>query len=98
MKALKAYIAAIDRIQADKTFAKKVLSKYMQTTDNDVLEYSYNAANPIFKTPPYPTVEGIRSTLDFLAEKDPKVKQAQVRDFADLSLLDEIERSEVRKN
>ena len=98
LRALKAYIAAIDRIKADKPFAKKVLSKYMQTRDNDVLEYSYNAANPIFKTPPYPTVDGIRSTLDFLAEKDPKAKQAQAKDFVDLTLLEEIEKSEIRKN
>src|ERR1051325_1062721 len=98
LKALKAYIAAIDRIKADNPFAKKVLSKYMQTRDNDVLEYSYNAANPIFKTPPYPTVDGIRATLDFLAEKDPKAKQAQAKDFVDLTLLEEIEKSEIRKN
>jgi NitT/TauT family transport system substrate-binding protein len=98
LKMLKAYIAAIDRIKADKAFAKKVLAKYMQTNDNDVLEYSYNVASPIFKTPPYPTVDGIRSTLEFLAEKEPKAKQAQAKDFADLSLLDEIEKSEVRKN
>ena len=93
LKALKAYVAAIDRIKSDKAFAKKVLSKYMQTNDADVLEYSYNAANPIFKTPPYPTLEGIRSTLDFLAEKEPKAKQAQVKDFVDLSLLEEIEKA-----
>ena len=93
LKVLKAYVAAIDRIKSDKPFAKRVLSKYMQTNDADVLEYSYNAANPIFKTPPYPTLEGIRSTLDFLAEKEPKAKQAQVKDFVDLSLLEEIEKT-----
>jgi NitT/TauT family transport system substrate-binding protein len=93
LKALKAYGSAIERIKADKPFAKKVLSKYMQTTDADVLEYSYNASNPVFKTPPYPTLEGIRATLDFLAEKEPKARQAQAKDFVDLSFLDEIEKS-----
>jgi NitT/TauT family transport system substrate-binding protein len=93
LKALRAYGTAIERIKADKPFAKKVLSKHMQTTDADVLEYSYNAANPIFKTPPYPTLEGIRATLDFLAEKEPKAKQVQAKDFADLSLLEELEKT-----
>ncbi|HYY25491.1 MAG TPA: hypothetical protein VE689_08380, partial [Candidatus Udaeobacter sp.] len=92
LKALRAYGIAIERIKADKPFAKKVLSKYMQTTDADVLEYSYNASNPIFKTPPYPTLEGIRATLDFLAEKEPKAKQVQAKDFTDLSLLEELEK------
>jgi hypothetical protein len=40
--------------------------------------------------PPYPTLEGIQSTLDFLAEKEPKAKQAQPKDFVDNSLLDEL--------
>ncbi len=93
MKALMAYTAAIERIKTDKPFAKRALSKYMQTTDGDVLEYSYNAANPVFKAPPYPTLDGIRATLDFLAEKEPKAKQAQAKDFADLSLLEELDRA-----
>jgi NitT/TauT family transport system substrate-binding protein len=93
IKALKAYTAAIERIKTDKAFAKRALSKYMQTTDGDVLEYSYNAANPVFKAPPYPTLDGIRATLDFLAEKEPKAKQAQAKDFADLSLLEELDRA-----
>ena len=93
LKVLKAYIASIERIKADKPFAKKVLSKYMRTTDGEVLEYSYNASNPVFKTPPYPTLEGIRATLDFLGEKEPKAKQAQAKDFVDLSLLEEIEKT-----
>ena len=92
LKALKAYENAIERIKADKPFAKKVLSKHMQTTDADVLEYSYNASNPVFKTPPYPTLEGIRATLDFLAEKEPKARQAQAKDFVDLSFLEEVEK------
>jgi NitT/TauT family transport system substrate-binding protein len=93
LRVLRAYAAAIDRIKTDKPYAKKVLSKYMQTTDAEVLEYSYNASNPVFKTPPYPTLEGIRATLDFLAEKEPKAKQAQPKEFVDLSLLEEIERT-----
>jgi NitT/TauT family transport system substrate-binding protein len=93
IKALKAYTAAIERIKTDRAFAKRALSKYMQTTDGDVLEYSYNAANPVFKAPPYPTLDGIRATLDFLAEKEPKAKQAQAKDFADLSLLEELDRA-----
>lgn len=96
LKLLKAYVAAIDRIKTDKPYAKKVLSKYMQTTDPEVLEYSYNAANPVFKSPPYPTLDGIRATLDFLAEKEPKARQAQPKEFVDLSLLEEVEKTNPR--
>lgn len=90
IKLLRAYGAAIERIKSDKAFTMKVLSKNMRTTDVDVLEYSYNAAAPLFRPLPYPTLEGIQATLDFLAEKEPKARQAQPKDFVDVSLLDEI--------
>jgi NitT/TauT family transport system substrate-binding protein len=93
IKVLRAYNAAIERIKADKAFTLKTLSKYMSTTDTVVLDYSYNVGQPLFKTPPYPTLEGIQAALDFLAEKEPKAKQFQAKDFVDLSLLQEIEKT-----
>ena len=101
LKVLKAYVSSIERIKADKQFSLKVVSKYMRTTDPEVLESTYNVAFPLFKTPPYPTLAGIQATFDFMAEKDPKTKQAQPKDFVDISLLEEIERTgapEKRKN
>lgn len=97
LKTLRAYVAAIERIKTDKTFTLKVLSKYMSTKNQVVLDYSYSVGLPLFKTPPYPTMEGIQAVLDFLAEKDPKAKQAQPKDFVDISLLQEIEKAGVQK-
>ena len=93
IKVLKAYRGAIERIKADKAFTVKTLSKYMNTSDNVVLDYSYNTGLPLFRPVPYPTLEGIQAALDFLAEKEPKAKQAQPKDFVDLSLLQEIEKT-----
>ncbi|MBI2231519.1 MAG: ABC transporter substrate-binding protein [Deltaproteobacteria bacterium] len=93
IKVMKAYNGAIERIKSDKNFTLKVLSKYMSTTDNVVLEYSYKVGLPLFRVPPQPTLEGLQAILDFLADKDPKAKQAQPKDFVDLSLLDEIAKS-----
>jgi NitT/TauT family transport system substrate-binding protein len=93
LKVMRAYSAAIERIKADKAFTLKVLSKYMSTTDSVVLDYSYNIGQPLFRTVPYPTLEGLQAALDFLAEKEPKAKQFQPKDFVDVSLLQEIEKS-----
>ena len=71
----------------------KTLSKYMNTSDTVVLEYSYNTGLPLFRPVSYPTMEGIQAALDFLADKEPKAKQAQPKDFVDLSLLQEIEKT-----
>lgn len=93
LKVMKAYIAAIERIKSDKAFTLKVLSKYMSTTDNVVLEYSYKVGLPLFRVPPQPTLEGLQAILDFLADKDPKAKHAQPKDFVDTTLLEEIAKS-----
>jgi ABC-type nitrate/sulfonate/bicarbonate transport system substrate-binding protein len=90
LKVLRAYRGAIERIKADKAFTVKTLSKYMKTQDNVVLDYSYNTALPLFRPLPYPTLEGIQAALDFLADKEPKARQARPKDFVDTSLLDEL--------
>jgi ABC-type nitrate/sulfonate/bicarbonate transport system substrate-binding protein len=93
LKVLRAYRGAIERIKADKAFTVKTLAKYMATQDNVVLDYSYNTGLPLFRPVPYPTNEGIQAALDFIADKDPKAKQAQPKDFVDTSLLDELAKS-----
>lgn len=90
LKVMRAYRGAIERIKADKAFTVRTLSKYMKTQDNVVLDYSYNTALPLFRPLPYPTLEGIQAALDFLADKEPRAKQAQPKDFVDTSLLDEL--------
>ena len=92
LRVLKAYRSAIERIKADKAFTVKTLSKYMNTSDSVVLDFSYNTGLPLFRPVPYPTMEGIHAALDFLSEKEPKAKQAQPKDFVDLTLLQEIEK------
>ena len=93
LRVLRAYRGAIERIKADKAFTEKTLSKYMKTQDSVVLDYSYKTALPLFRPLPYPTLEGIQAALDFLADKEPKAKRAQPKDFVDTSLLDELARA-----
>jgi ABC-type nitrate/sulfonate/bicarbonate transport system substrate-binding protein len=93
LKVLRAYRAAVERIKIDKAFTTKTLAKYMATQDNVVLDYSYNTAAPLFRPVAYPTLDGIQAALDFLADKEPRAKTAQPRDFIDTSLLDEVAKS-----
>jgi len=93
LRFLRAYRDAIGRIKTDKGFTFQVLSRYMKTKDPEVLEFTYKVAVPLFREIPYPTLPGIQATLDFMAESDPKAKQANPRDFVDTSLLEEIEKA-----
>jgi hypothetical protein len=42
---------------------------------------------------PYPTLKGIKSILDEMAEKQPQAKKTLPEGFVDVSLLQEIEQS-----
>lgn len=93
IRILKSYTAGIRRIKSDRPFSLKVLSKYFRTSDREVLDYTYESAVHLFQEIPYPTLQGIQSTLDFLGEKDAKARQAKPAEFVDTTLLDEIEKS-----
>ncbi len=93
IRILKAYIGGIRRIKADRPFSLKVLSKYFRTSDREVLDYTYDSAVNLFQEIPYPTLQGIQSTLDFLGEKDAKARRAKPADFVDTTLLEEIQKS-----
>jgi len=97
IRVLRAQISGIHRIKADKEFASKVLAKYLKIRDPEILSYTYDTGVPFFKTPPYPSLEGIKATLDFLAEREPKAKHVNAADFVDLSLLEEIDKTGVLK-
>lgn len=93
IRILKSYVAGIRRIKSDRPFSLKVLSKYFRTSDREVLDYTYDSAVNLFQELPYPTLQGIQSTLDFLGEKDPKARQTKPADFVDTTLLEEIQKS-----
>jgi len=93
VKVLRAYGAAMRRIKTDKPFTLKVLSKYFRTSDQEILEATYNSAIAVFREIPYPTLQGIQSSLDFIAQTDPKAKTAKPAEFVDVTMLEEIEKS-----
>jgi NitT/TauT family transport system substrate-binding protein len=93
VKTLRAYANGIRRIKTDKPFTMKALSKYFRTNDQEILESTYNSALAVFREIPYPTLQGIQSTLDFLGQTNPKAKQAKPAEFVDGTMLEEIEKS-----
>ncbi len=42
---------------------------------------------------PYPTPEGVKTLLDDMISRNPKVSEANPRDFVDLSFVKELDRS-----
>jgi NitT/TauT family transport system substrate-binding protein len=90
--ALKAYVEGIYYIFANKQPAIRSLSKYMRTSDQEVLDYSYQ--HYLKRTPrkPYPTTKGIQNLIDMSAPQMPQAKSAKPEQFVDLSFLQELEK------
>ncbi len=63
----------------------------MRTSDQDVLDYSYQ--HYLKRTPkkPYPTMKGIQNLIDMSTPQMPQAKSAKPEQFVDLSFLQELE-------
>ena len=90
--ALKGFVEAIYYVYANKKEAQKVFAKYMRTTDQEMLDDSYNGYIKWIPKKPYPTLKGIQYMLDLLAPQMPQAKNAKPEQFVDLSFLQELEK------
>ena len=64
----------------------------MRTSDQEVLDYSYQ--HYLKRTPkkPYPTMKGIQNLIDMSAPQLPQAKSVKPEQFVDLSFLQELEK------
>lgn len=92
---MKAYVEGISVCLKNRDFALKVISQYTRTDDPEMLEETYqvNVAKAFLKVP-YPSVEGFKTILDFVAEtRDPKAKNIDPHSILDPSLVKELDQS-----
>jgi NitT/TauT family transport system substrate-binding protein len=81
---LSAQIEAIALMKKDRAFTMKVLSKYLRTTEPDLLSESYDIqiAKYMMKVP-LPTADAVRSVLEELGERNPKAREQDPNKFFD---------------
>jgi ABC-type nitrate/sulfonate/bicarbonate transport system substrate-binding protein len=92
---LKAYVEGISVALKNREFTLKVIGKYTQTTDPELLEETYqlNIAKAFLKVP-YPSVDGFKAVLDFVAEtRDPKAKAIDPKSLLDASFVKQLDDS-----
>jgi len=74
----------------------KVAAKYFgRTRDQESMEKSYTRYISEDKLPrkQYPTLEGIKTVLTTLGEKDPKARAVKPEDLVDLRFIRELDQS-----
>ena len=88
---MKAFIRGMHRYKTDKEFAKRVLSKFAQVEDEEILEATWREYAADLQKVPRPTLKGIQQVIDSgMAGKKIDLKAEKL---VDLSILDELERS-----
>jgi NitT/TauT family transport system substrate-binding protein len=90
---LKSYVEAIHIVKTNPDLSKKAFAKYRQTKDEKRLEDAYQTLRDIVKPKPYPSIEGFKTIIKDASERIPAAKTANPKDFMDVSLLEELDRS-----
>lgn len=92
---VKSQVEAVHRFKTDRETSLKIMARYLRLKDKEILEKTYEGAIAENKLPAkqYPTLEGIKTILEPLIEKDPKAKNAKPEDFVDMRFIKELDES-----
>ena len=92
---VKSYIETVHRMKTDRQGGMKILAKYLHLDDQEVIEKTYDGSIAENKLPAkqYPTLEGLKTILDQLGQKDPKARAAKPQDFVDARFVEEFDKS-----
>ena len=93
MRMLKSHIEGIAYFKAHKDFSMKVLSKYLRTNDQELLEGSYEIFRQDFISVPYPIMKGLEATYEYVAATRPEIRGRKPEEFMDPSLVAELDKS-----
>ncbi len=91
--AVRSLVEGIHFYKKEKEASIKIMSKYLQTSDREALEETYQQiALKVVPDKPYPTLPGVQTILDELATKNPRAKSSRPEDFVDSSFVQRLDR------
>ncbi len=93
LRFLRGYMEGIQYLKAHKDESLKIFSKYVRNPDLAIMAYLYQEISTRAEKDLRPQAESIRNLIDLAALDFPQAKRLTEKDNADLSLIDEIQRS-----
>jgi len=94
LKFVKGFVAAIQYAQTHRDITLRVLSKYMRTTDQEVLNASYDYyVGRIIPRTPYVSEKGLQAVIDFIRQRNPQTPNVKAQDFMDNRFIKELDES-----
>ena len=91
---IKGFVAAIQYAQTHREVTLKVLSKYMRTTDADILNASYDQyVGRMIPRVPYVSEKGLQAVIDFIRQRNPQDANVKAQDVMDNRFIKELDDS-----
>ncbi len=69
------------------------MQKYTRGLSRDILEGAHTANSELLVDDTYPTLEGLKQTLDVQALTDPRAAKFKAEDMVELRFVDELRKS-----
>jgi NitT/TauT family transport system substrate-binding protein len=76
--------------QAHPEQAQAAVGRFMRLEDAEALAETYAHYRRLYARPPYPTLPGLQTILDILAQDDPRARGPRPEDFVDVRFLDRL--------
>lgn len=90
---MRAIIEGIHMVKNNPEPSINALRKYLKIDDRDALEEVYKLYKELYPPIPHPSPAAIQTQLTWMAERDPRAKNAKPEQFIDGTILREIEKS-----
>jgi len=90
---LRSIVEGIHLFKNDREASIRAMSKYLRIQDREALEETYRIYREIYQPIPFPSAAAIQTQLTWMAQRDPRAKEAKPEQFMDPTFLKEIEKS-----
>ena len=90
---VRAMAEAVHYYKNNKEPVVKIMQKYARGPSPTFFEEVYDSSRELLVEDTYPTIEGLKNTLEIQASIDPKAAKAKAEDFVDLRFVDELKKS-----
>ena len=90
---MRAYVEAIHFFKTHKEETIKIMRKYSRLEDRKFLDEAWDWHVKFMPDAPYPPADGYQLVLQDMAEKNPKARQADIKDYIDGRFVKELEDS-----
>ncbi|MGH7929568.1 MAG: ABC transporter substrate-binding protein, partial [Candidatus Binatia bacterium] len=93
MSYMKAHLEGIALFKRDRELGKRVIKKTLRVDDEELVNESYDIFSQAFIPSPYPNLQGMKTSYEYVAMTRPEVWKHKPEEFTDSSFVAELDKS-----